>query len=91
MLRYLGFFRERIREIVRECERVRRLFGELVYLSDVNFFLVKVDVYFFFLERGIVVRKFLGRLKGYIRVMIGRRENDVFLKVMEEWKDVVGF
>lgn len=36
------------------------------------------------------MRKLSGRLKGHIRVTIGRRENDAFLKAMEEWKDVAG-
>ncbi len=94
VLMHPGLFRERIREIVRERERVRRSLGELAYPSDANFLLVKADAHSFLLERGgIVVRKLSGgRLRGgHIRVTIGRRrENDAFLKAMEEWKDVAG-
>lgn len=91
VLRHPGLFRERVREIVKERERVRRSLGELAYPSDANFLLVKADAHSFLLERGIVVRKLSGRLKGHIRVTIGRREeNDAFIAAMEEWKDVAG-
>jgi len=87
-LRHADLMGKRAKKIVEERERVKKRLGDLAYPSDANFLLVKLNAYDELLKRGIVVRKLSGRLKGHIRVTIGRKwENDAFLKAVGEILD----
>jgi len=91
MLDHLDYVRKIIRYIVMERER---LYGSLrphAYPSEANFLLVKLDAYEFLLERGIAVKKLSGRLKGHVRITVGRKEeNDALLEALEEFLERTG-
>ncbi len=73
--------------IVEERERIYEQLRDCAYPSEANFLLVRLDAYDFLLERGIAVRRLEGRLKGHIRVTVGRREeNDALLKALREFR-----
>ncbi|WP_324735671.1 histidinol-phosphate transaminase [Thermococcus sp. SY098] len=86
MLNHYDVVMERVNYIIKERERIYKEFKGYAYPSEANFLLMSLDAYEFLLEKGIVVRKLGGRLKGHIRVTIGKREeNDEFIKALKEF------
>lgn len=71
---------KRVERIKDERERIRKNFPRVSYPSDTNFLLMKVNAREHLLEDGIAVRGFGGRLKNFIRVTVGRKEeNEKFM------------
>lgn len=90
MLDHLDYVRKIIRYIVSERERLYRALRPYAYPSEANFLLISLDAHEFLLERGIVVKKLSGRLKGHIRVTVGKREeNDALLKALDEFVECI--
>jgi len=90
MLDHLDYVRKIIRYIVSERERLYRALRPYAYPSEANFLLISFDAYEFLLERGIAVKKLSGRLKGHIRVTVGKREeNDALLKALDEFVECI--
>ncbi|NJE85893.1 histidinol-phosphate transaminase [Thermococcus sp. CX2] len=86
MLRHYDVVMEKVNYIIKERERIYREFKDYAYPSEANFILMKLNAYEFLLEKGIVVRKLGGRLEGYIRVTVGRREeNDELIAALKEF------
>lgn len=86
MLDHYDLVKQNINYIIKERERIYKEFRDYAYPSEANFLLMKLDAYEFLLERGIVVRRLGGRLKGNIRVTVGKREeNDELIKALEEF------
>ncbi|HIP88483.1 MAG TPA: histidinol-phosphate transaminase [Thermococcus paralvinellae] len=91
MLNHYDLVKQNINYIVKERERIYQEFKEYTYPSEANFLLMKLDAYEFLLERGIVVRKLDGLLKGHIRVTVGKKEeNDELIKALKEFVENVG-
>lgn len=89
MLDHYDLVKQNINYIIKERERIYKEFKDYAYPSEANFLLMKLDAYEFLLERGIVVRKLDGRLKGHIRVTIGKKEeNDKLIKALNEFLGV---
>lgn len=88
MLDHYDLVKKNIDYIIKERERIYREFKDCTYPSEANFLLMKLDAYDFLLERGIVVRKLDGRLKGHIRVTVGKREeNDELIEALKEFSE----
>jgi len=79
---------ENIRTIVLERERLFYELEDYTYPSETNFLLVRLDLFDFLLQRGIVVRKLGGRLEGMVRITVGKeRENDELLIAIKDYLD----
>ncbi|WP_297417476.1 histidinol-phosphate transaminase [Thermococcus sp.] len=86
MFEHLDYVGHVIRYIIEERERLYREFKDYTYPSEANFLLMKLDAHDFLLKRGIVVKKLGGRLKGHIRVTVGRKEeNDELISALREF------
>ncbi len=91
MLDHLDYVRKTVRYIVSERERVYGALKGHAYPSEANFLLVKLDAHDFLLGRGIAVKKLSGRLRGHIRVTVGRKEeNDAFIETVREFIELQG-
>jgi histidinol-phosphate aminotransferase len=78
--------KKNIEFIVKERERTLKSIGTHAYPSKANFLLVNLNAYDFLLSRGIVVRRLSGRLRGMIRITVGRREeNDAVVEALKEF------
>jgi histidinol-phosphate aminotransferase len=90
MLNHLDYVRKIVRYIVSERERLYRALKPYAYPSEANFLMIAIDAHDFLLEHGIAVKKLSGRLEGYVRATVGRREeNDVLLDALREFLEVV--
>jgi len=86
MLNNYDLVKQNINYIIKERERIYKEFRDYAYPSEANFLLMKLDAYEFLLERGIVVRRLGGRLKGHIRVTVGKKEeNNELIKALKEF------
>ncbi|HCZ06351.1 MAG: histidinol-phosphate aminotransferase [Thermotogota bacterium] len=86
LLEHQDLVEENVRTIVSERERIFQELREYAYPSQTNFLLIRLDIFDFLLEKGIVVRKLDGKLKGMVRVTVGKRwENDEFLSAVRDF------
>ena len=89
MLDHYDLVKRNINYIIKERERIYKELRDYAYPSEANFLLMKLDAYEFLLERGIVVRRLGGGLKGHIRVTVGKKkENDRLIKALNEFLEV---
>ncbi len=89
-----SLIRERVKEIVKERERLREVLeihsGWFVYPSEANFLFIRgkdvpalADV---LIEADIQIRKFTGDLSNAIRITIGTpKENDLVCRVIQSF------
>ncbi len=71
MLEQDELIREHAEYIKNERDKLISEFSEYAHPSETNFVMLDLDAYDYLLERGIVVRKLGGRLKGKIRITVG--------------------
>ncbi len=88
LLEHKELVMRRVRYIIAERERIYRKMGRYAYPSQANFLLIKLDAYDFLMRRGIAVKRLEGRLRGHIRVTVGRREeNNMLLLALKEFQE----
>jgi histidinol-phosphate aminotransferase len=85
---------EKIDYIIEERNKLSKEFGRVALKSDANFVLLDFDkiegltaqdVYNYFLENKILLRKYSGTLENKIRVTVGtKEENQKFLSLFKE-------
>lgn len=81
-----GLIRDRIEKIKKERKRIKDTFPEICFPSNTNFLLMEVDARDRLLEDGIAVRGFRGKLEEFIRVTVGRKEeNEEFINSLKDY------
>ncbi len=91
MLAQDELIRERVTFVKNQRDKLISEFSAYAYPSDTNFVMLDLDAYDYLLERGIVVRRLEGRLKGKIRVTVGTEsENREVTAALKDYLDTKG-